>query len=249
MVKIASGDLTFAPLLVAAGATGRPVILSTGMADLAEVGVALRFVAAGFAIAEGALEESARLTPEVLELAWRDRDDRRQPFGDSVTVLHCTTEYPAGLDHLNLRAMTSIAETYGVRIGYSDHSLGTLASTVAVSLGATMIEKHFTLDATMDGPDHAASLEPDGLVELVATLRRVETVLGSPIKQCQPVEEGNRDVVRRSLVVAHPIEAGTVIAPEDLICRRPAAGRSAFDFWEVVGTTAGRNYAVGDYVD
>lgn len=247
MVKIGSGDLTFAPLLVAAGKSGLPVILSTGMADLDEIGRALRFIAAGYAIADGRLQREARMTAEVLEFAWASRNDCRA-FESDVTVLHCTTEYPAAFDYLNLRAMTTIAETYGTSIGYSDHSLGSLASTVAVSLGATIIEKHFTLDSSLEGPDHAASLDPAGLASFVDVLRAVETVLGSPVKECQPVEKGNREVVRRSLVAARPIAGGTLLANEDVICRRPALGRSAFEYWDVVGTAASRDFAAGEYV-
>ncbi len=247
MVKIGSGDLTFAPLLVAAGESGLPVILSTGMADLDEIGRALRFIAVGYAIADGAFQRETRVTPEVLESAWATRNDFRA-FDSDVTVLHCTTEYPAALEYLNLRAMTTIAETYGTRVGYSDHSLGSLASTVAVSLGASIIEKHFTLDTSLEGPDHAASLDPAGLTEFVAALRAVETILGSPVKECQPVEKGNREVVRRSLIAARPIAAGTIVSEDDLTCRRPALGRSAFEFWDVVGAASSRDFAAGDYV-
>lgn len=246
-VKIASGDLTFAPLLLAAGESGLPVILSTGMADLDEIGRALRFIAAGYAIADGTLPRGVRITPETLDSAWASRNERRA-FESDVTVLHCTTQYPAPLEHLNLRAMTTIAETYGTRVGYSDHSLGSLASTVAVTLGATVIEKHFTLDTSLEGPDHAASLDPSGLNAFIAALHGVETALGSSIKMCQPVEAGNRDVVRRSLIAARPITSGTILTEDDLTCRRPAMGRSAFEFWDVVGTPASRDYAVGDYV-
>ena len=246
-IKIGSGDLTFVPLLVAAGESGLPVILSTGMANLDEIGRALRFIAAGYAIADGTLERGTRLTAEVLESTWVDRNENRS-FESDVTVLHCTTEYPAAPEALNLRAMTTIAETYGTRIGYSDHSLGTLASTVAVTLGATVIEKHFTLDKTMEGPDHAASLDPTELADFVETLRGVDVVLGSPVKECQQVEQGNRDVVRRSLIAARPIKAGSVVEEKDVICRRPAAGRSAFEFWDVVGTPASQDYAPGEYV-
>lgn len=248
MVKIASGDLTFAPLLVAAGESGLPVILSTGMANLDEIGRALRFIAAGYAMRDGLVERGARVTADVLDRAWERRNELRS-FDSDVTVLHCTTEYPAALEHLNLRAMATIASTYGTRVGYSDHSLGDLASTVAVALGACMIEKHFTVDTSLDGPDHAASLGPHELVSFVAKLRSVETVLGEPAKECQPVEKGNRDVVRRSLVAARPIEAGAIVTEDDLICRRPAQGRSAFEFWDVVGVPASRGYSPGDYVE
>lgn len=248
LVKIASGDLTFAPLLVAAGRTGLPVILSTGMADLEEIDRALRFLAAGLQQHDGTLERGARLTPDVLDEAWRRRDEVRD-FAAHVTILHCTTEYPAADSHLNLRAMQTIAGEFGHRVGYSDHSLGSLASVLAVGMGATVLEKHFTFDVAAEGPDHAASLDPDGLRDYVADVRRVPVMLGSAEKRCQPVEEGNRAVVRRSLVAVRDLAAGEVIGEDDVACFRPASGRTSFDFWEVVGTTATRSYTRGDLID
>lgn len=248
LVKIASGDLTFAPLLVAAGRSALPVILSTGMADLPEIGRALRFIAAGLAQAHGLLDRGARLDEAALEAAWAQRDEIVR-FADHVTILHCTTEYPAADAHLNLRAMRTIADEFGHRVGYSDHSLGSLASVLAVGLGATVVEKHFTFDTAAEGPDHAASLDPDGLRAYVADLRRVPVMLGSAEKQCQPVERGNRDVVRRSLVAARDIAAGEPVGEADVACFRPAAGRSSFDFWEVVGAPAARAYRRGELID
>lgn len=248
LVKIASGDLTFAPLLVAAGRTRLPVILSTGMADISEIARALRFIAAGLAQANGVVERSARLTPELLEQCWQRRDEFVD-FAGHVTIFHCTTQYPAADENLDLRALQTIAATFGHSVGYSDHSLGSLASVLAVGLGAVAVEKHFTLDTGAEGPDHAASLDPDALRDYVTDLRRVPTMLGSAEKRCQPVEEGNRAVVRRSLVAAGDIRAGAVIAEDDLVCFRPASGRSAFDFWEVVGTTASRSYSRGELID
>ncbi|WP_243224831.1 N-acetylneuraminate synthase family protein [Microbacterium sp. CIAB417] len=248
LVKIASGDLTFAPLLVAAGRTGLPVILSTGMADLAEIDRALRFIAAGVAQAHGAIERSERLTADVLEQAWRRRDEFVD-FAQHVTIFHCTTQYPAADENLDLRAMQTIASTFGHRVGYSDHSLGSLASVLAVGLGAIAVEKHFTFDIHAEGPDHAASLDPDGLHAYVADLRRVPAMLGSAQKRCQPVEAGNRAVVRRSLVATRDIAAGAVITEEDVACYRPASGRTSFDYWEIVGSTASRSYRRGDLID
>lgn len=247
-VKIASGDLTFAPMLVAAGRTGLPVILSTGMADLQEIDRALRFIAAGLAQAEGRLDRSARLTDDALDASWNDRNAHRD-FAQHVSILHCTTEYPAADEHLNLRAMQTIATTFGHRVGYSDHSLGSLASVLAVGLGATVVEKHFTFDVRAEGPDHAASLDPDGLRSYVADLRRVPVMLGSAEKRCQPVEEGNRAVVRRSLVATVDIAEGQTVSEDDVACFRPASGRTAFDFWEVVGAPAARGYRRGDLID
>lgn len=248
LVKVASGDLTFAPLLVAAGRTGLPVILSTGMADLAEIGRALRFIAAGLAQGRGLLAPSERLTPEVIERAWTRRDELVD-FAAHVTIFHCTTQYPAADENLDLRALSTIAQTFGHRVGYSDHSLGSLASVLAVGLGAVAVEKHFTLDTTAEGPDHAASLDPDGLRAYVADLRRVPVMLGSTEKRPHPVEAANAAVVRRSLVAAQDIAAGAVIGEEDVVCFRPATGRTSFDFWEVVGSAATRSYARGELID
>jgi N-acetylneuraminate synthase len=248
LVKIASGDLTFAPMLVAAGRSGLPVILSTGMADLSEIARALRFIAAGVQQHDGRISRDARLTDEVLVDAWEHRDDSR-PFAEHVTILHCTTEYPAGDEQLNLRALQTIASSFGHRIGYSDHSLGSLASVIAVGLGATVIEKHFTRDTDAEGPDHAASLTPEGLAELVQQVRRTGVMLGSSEKKAQAVEEGNRAVVRRSLVAARDLTSGELIGEADVVCFRPASGRTSFDFWEVVGGAASRDYRRGELID
>ncbi|WP_127472841.1 N-acetylneuraminate synthase [Microbacterium sulfonylureivorans] len=248
LVKIASGDLTFAPLLVAAGRTGLPVILSTGMADLSEIARALRFIAAGLAQANGLWGRADRLTPELLDRCWERRNESVD-FAAHVTIFHCTTQYPAADENLDLRALQTIAATFGHRVGYSDHSLGSLASVLAVGLGAVAVEKHFTFDTEAEGPDHAASLGPDALRDYVADLRRVPTMLGSDEKRCQPVEAPTRAVVRRSLVAARDIPAGAVFGEDDLVCFRPASGRSAFDFWEVVGSEASRAYSRGDLID
>lgn len=248
LVKIASGDLTFAPLLVAAGRTGLPVILSTGMAEMPEIERALRFIAAGLAQSRGALERRERLSEETLDRAWALRNDT-VAFDQHVTILHCTTEYPAADAHLNLRAMQSIAAQFGHRVGYSDHSLGSLASVLAVGLGAAVVEKHFTFDVKAVGPDHAASLDPDGLRAYVQDLRRVPVMLGSGDKRCQAVEEGNRAVVRRSLVAVADIAKGAIIDESDIACYRPAGGRTSFDFWEIVGEPATRAYRRGDIFD
>jgi N-acetylneuraminate synthase len=247
LVKIASGDLTFAPLLVEAARSGLPTVLSTGMADLDEIGRALGFLAFGYALHDGGVDPDATPDADLRERLLAD-PGMKAVLARRVTVLHCTTQYPAPVESLNLRAMTTIAEAFELPVGYSDHSLGVTASTAAVALGAVVIEKHFTLDTTLEGPNHAASLDPDALRDFISALRDTETALGSPVKECQPVERANREVVRRSLVAARTIAAGATIAADDLECRRPASGRSAFEFWDVVGTTAARDYQAGDYV-
>ncbi|MEO5921628.1 MAG: N-acetylneuraminate synthase [Pseudolysinimonas sp.] len=247
-VKIASGDLTFAPLLFRAGLSGLPTILSTGMADLAEIGHALRFLAVGYGVHAGLLPAGSVPSPDVLSSAWADPAVRGL-LDDAVTILHCTTEYPAPASALNLHAMQTIANEYGLAVGYSDHSLGALASTIAVSLGATVIEKHFTLDKELEGPDHAASLNPDELHSMVAALRTATIMLGSPEKECQPEEVTNKAAVRRSLVVSRDLAAGEILTASDLECQRPGAGRSSFEFWEVVGASVARDYRAGEYLD
>ena len=245
-VKVASGDLTFAPFLVDAGETGLPVILSTGMADLSEIATALDFIGVGIARQSGRAGPGP-VSPE-LRTSLRSDPEIREILGSRVTILHCTTQYPAELDVLNIRAMQTIAEEFGLPVGYSDHSRGVIASTVAVALGAEVIEKHFTLDPSWEGPDHAASLSPSELTAFVSALRDARRALGSPVKECQPVERANRQVVRRSLVAARQIRSGQPIGADDLECRRPASGRSAFEFWDVVGTVADRDYSEGDLI-
>ena len=248
LVKVASGDLTFAPMLVKSGISGLPVILSTGMATLDEIDAALDFIAWGIAVHIGVASHdtiptatnrgSVRTEPAVVA-AMRER----------VTILHCTTQYPAELDILNLRAIPVIADRFGLPVGYSDHSAGAVASVAAVALGATVIEKHFTLDKSLEGPDHAASLDPDELHGLVRDIRATSTALGEAVKECQPVEVSNKAVVRGSPVATRSIAEGSTITEADLECRRPGAGRTSFDFYDVIGTTASRDYSEGDYLD
>ena len=248
LVKVASGDLTFAPMLIEAGLSNLPTILSTGMTNLDEIGQSLRFIAFGYGLSNGIVEAGTKPSQSELERVWANEKIQRI-LVEKVTILHCTTQYPAELDILNLKAIALIADQFGLSVGYSDHSLGSLASVVSVSLGASVIEKHFTLDKSMEGPDHAASLDPQELTELVKLIRQATTALGEPKKECQPIEVSNRAAVRRSLVAARPIEAGQVIREADLECRRPGAGRTSFDFYEVVGTEAKKDYKVGEYVD
>jgi len=248
MVKIGSGDLTFAPMLLEAGLTGLPVVLSTGMANLSEIEEALGFIAVGYGMQAGIIPSGAAPTTEVRTFATND-ESIGLLLREKVTVLHCTTQYPAALEILNMRAMVTIAEKFNLRVGYSDHSAGSVASTVAVSLGATVIEKHFTLDKALEGPDHAASLDADELVEFINTLQNVGVVLGSSEKAAHPDEASNRAAVRRSLVAASDIVQGQIIDARQIDCRRPAVGRTSFEFWDVVGSVASRSYSAGDYLD
>lgn len=237
-VKVGSGDLTNGPLLLAAARTGLPLIVSTGMAVLAEVREALAVVRWG-------RERSGEPTPDGLrELAAAGTVE----LAGSVTLLHCTTDYPAAPGDVNLRALDTLRDAFGLPVGYSDHTLGTAVAVAAVARGATVVEKHLTLDRELPGPDHRASLEPAEFGELVAQLRQVEQALGRAEKAPTSNELANMPMARRSVVAARAIAAGTVIQVEDLDARRPATGLSPLRTWELVGRTAQRDYAPGEQV-
>lgn len=219
LFKIPSGEITNLPYLRHIGGLGGEVILSTGMADLGEVEAALRV-----------LEEAG--TP-------RGR----------ITVLHCTTEYPAPLEEVNLRAMRSMGEAFGVAVGYSDHTPGIEIPIAAAALGATVIEKHFTLDRTLPGPDHMASLEPEELRAMVRGIRNVERALGDGVKRPSPSERGNRAAVRKSLVAAVAIRAGEPFSEENLTVKRPGTGVSPMRWDEIMGRPAPRDFAVDELIE
>lgn len=217
--KIPSGEITNMPYLRHVGRYGKPVILSTGMATMDEIGAAL-----------AVLEQAGTPT-------------------NQVTVLHCNTEYPTPMAEVNLRAMLTIRDAFRVEVGYSDHTSGIEVSIAAVALGATVIEKHFTLDRRLPGPDHPASLEPAELKAMVAAIRNVELALGDGIKRPTPSELRNRPIARKSLVAARVIRAGDRIAEADLAVKRPGTGVSPMRWDEVIGTEARRNFAPDELIE
>ena len=218
-VKVASGELTNLPLLRHVAACGLPMLLSTGMATLDEVGAAI----------------------EVVEAAGTPRD--------RVTLLHCTTEYPAPIDEVNLRAIETLRSAFGLDVGYSDHTTGVDIAIAAAALGATVIEKHVTLDRSLPGPDHRASLEAGELAEMVAAIRRVEGALGDGIKRPSPRELANRAIARKSIVAARPIAAGERFSADNLATKRPGTGLSPMAWDELIGRTASRAYAADEQID
>jgi N-acetylneuraminate synthase len=218
-VKVASGELTNLPMLRRFGAAGLPLLVSTGMADLDEIAAALA----------------------ALEAAGTTRD--------RVTLLHCTTEYPAPFDEVNLRAMRTLAETFGTAVGYSDHTTGIAVPIAAAALGATVIEKHVTVDRSLPGPDHRASLEPAELAAMIGAIRSVEAALGDGVKRPTASELRNRAVARKSLVAARRIRAGETFGPDDLATKRPGTGLSPMLWDEVVGRRATRDYAPDEMIE
>lgn len=241
-VKIPSGDITHGPLLLAAARLGRPLIVSTGMCSLTDVEAALGVIA--FALTEAgdpadrAGCERAR-TSVAGQAALRER----------VTLLHCVTQYPAPPEAVNLRAMDTLAQAFGLPVGYSDHTAGIEVALAAAARGAVVIEKHFTLDRTLPGPDHAASLEPGELAQLVAGVRTVQAALGSPLKAAADAERANLAVARRSIVAARAIRAGEAFTAQALAYKRPGDGRSPMDAWALLGKTATRDYLADEAID
>jgi N-acetylneuraminate synthase/N,N'-diacetyllegionaminate synthase len=204
--KIPSGEITNKPYLQHIARKGKDIILSTGMSTIAEISAALAVIEA---------EGISR---------------------DLITVLHCNTEYPTPMTDVNLRAMNHIARELGVKVGYSDHTLGIEVPIAAVALGACVIEKHFTLDRTLPGPDHAASLEPEELKTMVVAIRNIEQAIsGSGIKEPSASEMKNLAVARKSLHTVKELKAGAVLTPDDLIALRPGNGISPMLVNEVVG--------------
>jgi N,N'-diacetyllegionaminate synthase len=201
------------------GQLSKSVIISTGMATLGDIEAAI----------------------DVLEQAGTPRS--------LITVLHCTTEYPTPMDEVNLSAMQSIRAAFGVATGYSDHTAGIEVSIAAAALGATVIEKHFTLDKNLPGPDHKASLEPDELKAMVNAIRNIEIALGDGIKRLTPSEALNKPVARKSLVASKAIKAGEVFSVENITTKRPGIGISPMNWDTVIGRKAVRDFMADELIE
>jgi N,N'-diacetyllegionaminate synthase len=219
LFKIPSGEITNLPYLRHIGRCAEEVILSSGMATLGEIESAIG----------------------VLEIAGIERD--------RITVLHCTTEYPTPMVEVNLRAMQNIGSALGVAVGYSDHTVGIEVAIAAVALGARVIEKHFTLDRGLPGPDHKASLEPHELKAMVSSIRNVEQALGDGVKRPTSSELLNKTVARKSLVARVAIAAGQVITSEMLAAKRPGTGISPMLWDSVTGSIAKRDFAADEPIE
>lgn len=217
--KVPSGEITNLPYLRHTARAGTPLILSTGMASMADIEAAI-----------DAVEQAG--TPR-----------------SAVTVLHCTTEYPTPMAEVNLRAMQSIGAAFGVAVGYSDHTPGIEVAIAAVALGAQVIEKHFTLDRTMPGPDHQASLEPHELAAMVSAIRNIETAMGDGIKRLTPSEARNKPIARKSLVASRAIDAGEVFTAENMTCKRPGTGLSPMRWDELIGRRASRAFQADELIE
>ena len=241
-IKVGSGELTNAPMLLGLARMGLPMILSTGMASLAEVEEALGVVAFG-----RLASPSAAPSRTAFAEAWAAPEAREAVA--EVIVMQCTTEYPAPYDQVNLRVMDTYAAAFGVRPGYSDHTPGIDIALAAAARGAAAVEKHFTLSREMDGPDHKASLEPEELGALIAGVRRIAAALGSPVKAPQPAERPNIAVARKSVVAARDIAADEPFSLENLTVKRPGTGLPPVALWDLIGRPAGRAYAADALIE
>lgn len=242
-IKIPSGEITNAPFLLAIARSTQRVIMSTGMSSLADIEAALGVLAFGFTSKITDAPKSGDF-----EQAFAS-DSGQQALRDRVTLLHCTTEYPAPYCEVNLRAMDTMAMAFGLPVGYSDHTQGLSISLAAVARGAQVIEKHITLDRTLPGPDHHASLEPDELRQLVSQIREVELALGVGIKHPTSSEWKNREVARKSLVAGRAIKVREIFTEDNLTCKRPGVGVSPFKYWQVLGHPASRDYVEDEALD
>jgi N-acetylneuraminate synthase len=240
-LKLGSGEVTNGPLLVHAATMQKPIILSTGMSTLKEVALALSALAFGYV---SATEEPSIEAFQRAYVSTAGQNALRR----NLTLLHCTTEYPAEFNDVNLRAIDTLCSEFGLPVGFSDHSRGITASIAAVARGACVIEKHVTLDRNMEGPDHKASLEPDEFRQMVQAIRDVEACLGSALKGPVECEIKNIAIARKSLVAERAVRAGEQFSSENLGVKRPGGGISPMFYWRYLGQTADRDYGEGEIV-
>lgn len=242
LFKVPSGELTNGPLLWQFARARKPLILSTGMSTLGEV-------EQGLAIVVHALHAEAE--PASMDDVWRlwSRADFRASLSGYVTLLHCTSQYPTPFAEVNLRGMDTLADAFGLEVGYSDHTEGILIPLAAVARGAKVIEKHFTLDRSLPGPDHKASLEPGDLKRMVQDIRSLVVAMGDGCKSPQSSEWDTRQAARQQVVAARAIEAGAILRRDDLTTARCGHGLPPTNLWSLVGTAARRSFAAGEVVE
>lgn len=214
--KIPSGEITNLPYLIEIAKTRKPVIMSTGMAELSEIEEAMRIL--------------------------------RLNGTSDITLLQCHTDYPTSMENVNLRVMETLKNKFNVPVGLSDHSVGIEVPIAAVALGASVIEKHFTLDRKMKGPDHKASIEPDELKKMVKAIRNIEIAMGDGIKKCSDIERPNIIVARKSIVAKRNIKKGEILTEENITTKRPGNGISAMKWYDVLGSEAVRDFGEDELI-
>lgn len=241
-LKIPSGEITNSPFILEHALTGSNIILSTGMATLGEIEQALSVIAFGL-ISDGTEMPNV----DKFQKAYLSYEGQKA-LKEKVTVLHCTSEYPAPLEDVNLKAMGAISAAFGLPVGYSDHTEGIIIPVAAAACGATIIEKHFTLKKSLPGPDHIASLEPEELTAMVSSVRAVEKALGDGVKGPRSSEVKNRVMARKSIVAANDIALGQLYSEANLGIKRPGGGMNPNRYWELVGQPANKSYKKGEAI-
>ena len=229
-LKIPSGEITNGPFILQHALSGLDIILSTGMANLNEIKKALSIIAYGY------LNKRKKNKINLKDITKSyESTEGKKILKDKVTLLHCTTEYPAPIDELNLSAIKTLRSRFKIPIGYSDHSNGIIASIIASTLNTNIIEKHFTLNKNMKGPDHAASLEPNELKQMIDYIREVENIMGNGIKEMSKSEKKNLQIARKSIIAAKKIKKGEVFSDDNIVIKRPGTGLSPMNYWKLIG--------------
>ena len=239
-IKVGSGELTNAPFLFEVARLAKNIILSTGMSTIDEVADALGVIAF-------VMTDSKNPSVSSFKSALASSEGKKA-VTSKVTLLHCTTDYPTVPSDVNLRAMLTLREKFDCQVGFSDHSVGIHLAVAAVAMGATVIEKHLTIDRDLPGPDHKASLEPNEFKNLVEQVRDLENAFGDGTKRPTEVELKNKKIARRSLVALKAIKTGDVFTSENVSIKRPGTGRSPFEYWSLLGTKATSDIAENEVI-
>ncbi len=235
-IKIGSGDLTNGPLLLKASNFRTPIILSTGMASLSEIEEALSILSFGYINTKNHLSNKKSFLKAYLS------DKGQSALRKNVKLLHCTTEYPAPFDEVNLGCITSLKKAFNLDVGYSDHTQGLAITFAAVTCGATIIEKHLTMDRTLPGPDHTSSLEPIEFREMVSGIRNIELAIGDGVKRPTHSEQKNALVARKTIVASKSIKKGDKFSEHNITIKRAGRGLEPNQYWDILGKTAKKNF-------
>ncbi|MGM8213708.1 N-acetylneuraminate synthase [Virgibacillus sp. W0430] len=241
VMKVPSGEITNAPYLYEIAKQGIRVILSTGMATMEEIHLALAFLAYGYSGNSSISLKEAK--------SFYETKEAKTLLRNKVSILHCTTEYPTPVEDVNLNVVDGMKKEFNLPIGLSDHSEGILIPIAAVAKGVSIIEKHFTLDKTLPGPDHVASLEPAQLKEMVQSIRVIESSLGEEKKKPLKRELKNKEVARKSLVAAKSIKAGDMFTKENLTIKRPGTGIAPYHYWNYLGEKSDKDYEEDEVIN
>ena len=242
-LKIPSGEVTNAPFVLEHARTGCDLIVSSGLTNLAELESVLGVIAFGL-IASKTCQPNKSLFAEAYV-----SDEGQKALKNKVTLLHCTTEYPAPYSEINLRAIQTMSHAFNLPVGFSDHSEGISMPLASISFGVSILEKHFTLDKSMEGPDHKASLNPFELKEMIDGIRQIEIALGDGVKKPTLSELKNKNVVRKSLIASKEIKTGDKFNFKNVCIKRPGDGMSPYSYWDILGEVSSKSYLAGDFID